>query len=108
MAHATTIAQNMTQMEIVWLHVLQDFINLRTHYAVYAVQIARNATAQLHARNVRQTFTLIWVIVWLLALQILLYLQITDALLVMFLVELVKTFQLNVSHVQMDTIMIQY
>ena len=59
MAHATTIAQNMTQMEIVWLHVLQDFINLQTQYAVYVDQIARNATAQLHARNVRQTFTLI-------------------------------------------------
>ena len=107
MVHVMITALNMTRMEIVWLHALQDFINLQTQFVVRADRIVKNATTQLHAQNARLTCMFIWVIVWLLALQILWYQQTTYVLLAMFLVELVKTSQLNVSRVQLDTITIQ-
>lgn len=49
----------MTQMEIVWLHVLQDFINLQTQFVVNADQIVKNVTVKLRAQNARQIGMLI-------------------------------------------------
>lgn len=59
MVHVMITAPNMTQMEIVWLHVLQDFINLQTQFVVNADQIVKNVTVKLRAQNARQIGMLI-------------------------------------------------
>ena len=74
---ATTTVQNMTQMVNVLLRVHQDFTSRQTQAAVNADQIVKNAAVQHSVPNARQTCSLIWVIVWFHALQILWYQQTT-------------------------------